>query len=125
MKMIDCEFVVSRVCRSTLAVLAFLGASCSNVERPEQFQPPMEVLTPAREVIAALDNVKERIGYYPTDLDAYEIGFLDRLPQPTWGVGRWEYEGGGDSYTLFVRRKDGHYEGMWYNSKKKSWAYDQ
>jgi hypothetical protein len=54
------------------------------------------------EIIRALKQFRVDNKTYPASLDELSPKYLAEIPQPTWGVGKWQYHGRTDDFALRV-----------------------
>lgn len=76
-------------------------------------------------VIEALNRYRQDHGAYPTTLEALRPQYLESIPQPTAGEGRWRYDRmAADEYRLACWMNTTAYPRIWYTSRSSTWEVD-
>jgi hypothetical protein len=83
--------------------------------------PPFEA---GNLIIEKLNAYKAAHETYPDTLNKLVPDFLERIPFPGWGEGRWDYLADESRFILSVRKSKDDYIGHYYSSESRQWYFD-
>lgn len=116
-----CE--LSRVGISCAVVATMLCIhGCSPRSDDRQLEPTIQR---GNKIVGALKQFRMDHGKYPETLSALSPKYLPDIPPPTWGLRKWQYQGGKSDFELRVDESvytgDGNSRWLRYYDDKLGW----
>lgn len=105
----------------TLLLLAIFSLACGKFISDKDAK---SVQATAKPLIDALERYRVDFGRYPGKLKWLTPKYIPEIPEPNWGVKRWDYFSypNESKYSLYLKETEDYYAGYHYMSKIKEWG---